>query len=79
MTVAAMSIVDTLGYVAAGLVLAAFCMESIALLRIVAILSNLAFIAYAVGKGLMPVFALHVVLLPVNILRLVQLCERRKH
>jgi hypothetical protein len=40
------------------------------LLRLVAILSNLAFITYGVLVWLPPVLGLHLLLLPVNILRL---------
>ena len=67
-----MSYVDLLGYVACGLVLAAFCAASILRLRILALLSNLAFIAYALLMDLTPVLVLHALLLPVNALRLVQ-------
>ena len=40
---------------------------------LVAIASNLAFIGYALAKGLYPVLILHVVLLPLNCVRLAQL------
>jgi CRP/FNR family transcriptional regulator, cyclic AMP receptor protein len=70
---AAMLITDVTGYVAAALVLAAFCMHSMTALRILATLSNLAFIAYAYGQGLMPILILHAVLLPVNVGRLYQI------
>ena len=47
--------------------------ETIVVLRLVAITSNMAFIGYAVAKGLCPVLVLHVVMLPLNCLRLAQL------
>jgi CRP/FNR family transcriptional regulator, cyclic AMP receptor protein len=65
-------IVDLLGYAAAGLVLLAFSMRSLTALRAVAIASNVLFMAYAMGAHLSPVFALHAVLLPVNLWRLWQ-------
>ena len=62
------------GYVASALVLAAFCMKEMVPLRIVALCSNLAFIAYGLGLGLTPIWLLHAVLLPMNVWRL---CELR--
>lgn len=67
---------DTLGYLAAALVLATFCMRSMVALRLTAIASNVAFIAYAVQAGIHPVLALHVILLPVNAWRLMQAARR---
>lgn len=73
-----MNAVDATGYVAAALVLATFCMRSMWKLRWIAIASNLAFIAYAVLANLGPVFALHALLLPINVVRLEQLrCASR--
>jgi hypothetical protein len=69
---------DAIGYLAASLVLATFCMRSMRCLRFVAIASNLAFIAYSYFGGLMPVLLLHVLLLPVNIFRLTQLGANRR-
>ncbi len=66
-------IMEGVGYGAAGLVLATFCMRSMRALRWVAIASNLAFIAYGYLGGLAPVLLLHALLLPVNICRLAQL------
>ena len=67
-----MQMTDLIGYLAALLVAAAFCMESIVALRTVALLSNIAFVAYGYLGGLMPVLLLHLVLLPVNLIRLGQ-------
>src|SRR5499433_1072462 len=67
------SIIDQVGFAAAGLVLATFCMRSMSALRWVAIASNVAFIAYGYLGNLAPVLLLHVLLLPVNICRLAQL------
>ena len=60
------------GFLAAGLVITAFCMRDILHLRIVAVASNVAFLAYGMAMGLMPVWLLHLVLLPVNLVRLWQ-------
>ena len=64
---------DWLGYLAAMLVFCSFYARTIIVLRLVAITSNMAFIGYAVAKGLYPVLVLHVVLLPLNCVRLAQL------
>ena len=63
---------DLVGYLAAGLVIAAFCMKDIMHLRIVGVASNVAFLTYGVAFGLTPVWLLHLVLLPVNLGRLWQ-------
>jgi hypothetical protein len=70
-----LSAIDGIGFVAAALVLATFCMRSMTALRWVALASNLAFIAYAYLEGLAPVLLLHALLLPVNACRLAQLCS----
>jgi hypothetical protein len=58
--------VDPIGYLAAGLVFATFCMRAMLPLRLVAIASNAAFIAYGYLGQLAPVLVLHVLLLIVN-------------
>jgi len=63
---------DLLGYAASALVLITFSARSITTLRIVAIASNLMFIAYAVSARLPPVLLLHLLLLPLNAWRLWQ-------
>ncbi|HEY7242913.1 MAG TPA: hypothetical protein VH678_03405 [Xanthobacteraceae bacterium] len=68
---------DTIGYLASALVLGAFAMKNMVQLRIVAICSNIAFIAYGVALGLIPVLVLHVILLPMNGWRLWQVLHMR--
>src|SRR5215468_3165070 len=60
---------DALGYIAAGLVFATFCAQQMALLRALAIASNVAFIGYGFLDGLWPILILHSAMLPVNIRR----------
>jgi hypothetical protein len=67
---------NAVGFLAAGLVITAFCMKDILHLRIVAVASNVAFLAYGVAFGLIPVWLLHLVLLPVNLVRLWQFGNR---
>jgi hypothetical protein len=55
-----------IGFLASALVLAAFGMKDMVNLRIVAICSNFAFIAYALLLHLLPILVLHVALLPLN-------------
>jgi CRP/FNR family transcriptional regulator, cyclic AMP receptor protein len=65
--------VELAGYTAAALVFLAFYMKTMIPLRVVGIASNVAFITYAVGAQLYPVLILHGILLPLNVLRLVQM------
>jgi Sigma-70 region 2 len=58
------------GYVASTLVLLTFVAKDMRLLRTIAIFSNLAFIIYGTIEWLPPVLYLHLVLLPLNIVRL---------
>lgn len=67
-----MSGVDALGFLAAGLVFATFCMKRLVPLRAVAIASNVVFILYGYSAGLKRVLVLHLILLPVNLFRLLQ-------
>ena len=71
-----MNAFEPIGYLASMLVLATFCMRDMVALRAVAIASNAAFIAYGAMADIGPVLLLHVLLLPVNVLRLAQLCWR---
>ena len=61
---------EIIGYIASALVLLTFMAKDMRLLRIGAILSNVAFIAYGILGWLPPVFFLHLILLPLNIVRL---------
>jgi CRP/FNR family transcriptional regulator, cyclic AMP receptor protein len=70
---AAMGLPDVLGYLTAGLILTVFWMKSMIPLRIVAVGSNVAGIAYGVLVGLPPMWVLHGILLPLNVMRLVEL------
>jgi CRP-like cAMP-binding protein len=64
------------GYGASLLVFATFYMRGMLTLRVIAIASNVAFIAYALCDGLMPVLLLHSALLPLNAARLFELRRR---
>jgi len=64
--------VEAIGYLASALVLATFSMRDMVALRWVALASNAAFIAYGTLAGVSPVLALHLMLLPVNLVRLAQ-------
>jgi CRP/FNR family cyclic AMP-dependent transcriptional regulator len=67
-----MTRVEGVGFFAAGLVLCTSCMRRLVPLRGVAIASNLAFILYGYIAGIEPVLVLHLILLPVNIIRLLE-------
>jgi hypothetical protein len=63
------SLVDLLGFCAALLTLVAFAQRRMLPMRLVAIAANLAFISYGGIGGHWPVLALHVILLPLNLMR----------
>jgi CRP/FNR family transcriptional regulator, cyclic AMP receptor protein len=65
--------IDLSGYLASALVFLAFYMKTMIPLRVVGILSNVAFMTYGLGGRLYPVLILHAILLPLNCLRLVQM------
>jgi hypothetical protein len=67
---------DIIGYIASVLVLATFSMTSMRSLRTTAIASNIAFIVYAAAADLHPILILHGILLPVNVVRLMQIDHR---
>jgi hypothetical protein len=69
---------EPVGYLASLLVLATFCMRGMVALRVVAIASNVAFIAYGWLVGIHPVLILHLVLLPTNAWRLVQAVQSER-
>ena len=68
-----MSLGEVFGYIASVLVFATFYMKTMVPLRLVAIASNVAFIIYASVGGLTPILILHVMLLPLNVLRLLEI------
>jgi hypothetical protein len=61
---------DLAGYLASTVVLLTFMTKDMRLLRVLGIFSNIAFITYGVLAWLPPVFCLHLLLFPVNVLRL---------
>src|SRR5262249_27827384 len=61
------------GYAASTLVLFTFVAKDMRLLRTVAIFSNLAFITYGTLEWLPPVLFLHMLLLPLNVVRLAEI------
>jgi hypothetical protein len=65
--------IELTGYLASALVFLTFYMKTMIPLRVVGIVSNLAFMAYGLGGEVYPVFVLHAILLPLNCIRLVQM------
>lgn len=64
--------IEALGWLAAGLTLATFVCRDMRRLRLLALAANAAFIAYGASAALLPVLALHLALVPVNLWRLNQ-------
>ncbi|KTC97410.1 hypothetical protein Lgee_1731 [Legionella geestiana] len=71
-------LVECTGYLASILVFATFCTRDILTLRLLAVGSNAAFITYAATSHLMPILALHALLLPLNLYRICELRQARK-
>ncbi len=65
--------INAVGYLASLLVFATFCMRTMIALRIAAIGSNICFIAFGVAAHVYPVLILHLVLLPLNAVRTVEM------
>jgi hypothetical protein len=63
---------ETIGYLASVLVFATFSMKTMMPLRLAAMASNVAFVIYGYVGGIVPIFILHVGLLPLNAWRLHQ-------
>ena len=63
--------IEVLGWVAASLMLATFVCREARTLRACAIMANLAFMACGLDADLHPIAALHLVLLPVNVVHLI--------
>ncbi len=68
-----MTWIDFLGYAASASVLITFCMSTMVPLRAVAICSNVLFASYGAFAHIYPVLGLHLILLPVNSVRLYQI------
>ena len=64
---------DSVGYLASLLVLTTFCMKTMLWLRTIAVCSNVAFVVYGLAEGIYPVLILHMVLLPLNVARCLQI------
>lgn len=70
------AISEATGFLASALVLLTFAMGDMRMLRIIAIFSNVAFIAYGALDWLPPVLSLHLLLLPLNLLRLKEILNK---
>lgn len=75
---------NIIGYLASTMVLLTFVSKDIRLLRVLAIVSNIAFLTYGLLVWLPPVFCLHLMLLPINAVRLLEIlqtqgCPIRSH
>ena len=66
---------NIIGYLASTMVFLTFVSKDARLLRILAIVSNIAFLTYGLLAWLPPVFCLHLMLLPINTLRLHEILQ----
>lgn len=69
----ALSWIDMLGWGAGALVLTSFYVKTMIPLRMIAMASNVAFAAYGLLAGAIPILVLHCLLLPLNAVRLMQM------
>ncbi len=74
---ARMTAVDVIGWLAAVFTLLTFSMRKMIGLRCIAIASNILFIVFGILASIMPVFVLHLFLLPCNLIRLYQIWAAR--
>ncbi len=72
------TIADAMGYIAALLVFMTFWMKTMVPLRLAGLASNVFFIAYGALLVAYPVLILHVLLLPLNLLRLREMLQLTK-
>ena len=72
------TIADAMGYIAALLVFTTFWIKTMVPLRLAGLASNLFFIAYGVLLVAYPVLILHVLLLPLDVLRLREMLQLAK-
>ena len=70
-----MSMAEIVGYVAALVTLGTYSMKTMIPLRMFGIAANVLFIAFGYMAGIYPTLILHVVLLPLNSLRLYQMLQ----
>jgi len=68
---------DYIGYLASMMVLCTFCARTMIPLRVIALGSNVAFLAYGGLLHLYPVLLLHAVLMPINAWRLTEIFRLR--
>lgn len=64
---------DVFGYLGGLLVFSTFYLKTMIRLRLVAIASNFVFVAYGLMGNLVPILMLHLLLLPLNVWRLVEI------
>jgi len=74
-----MRIMEAVGYLGVGLVFVTFYMKTMVPLRVLAIASNLVLIVYGFGAPVYPILVLHILLLPLNLLRLYQMNQLIRH
>jgi hypothetical protein len=73
-----MTPIDLIGWAAAALTLLAFTLRDVCQLRMASLGASVAFIIYAGVMATWPVLVLHAVLLPINLLRLLELRRNRR-
>ena len=70
--------IELLGWIGAAATFSAFSLRTMLPLRSLAVTANAAFVSYGYFAGVVPVLVLHAALLPLNLLRLVEILRLRR-
>lgn len=70
--------IEALGWLGAAATFAAYSCRTMLPLRIIAVTANACFLSYGTLAGVLPMMVLHAALLPLNVIRLVQLLRLRR-
>jgi hypothetical protein len=71
-------VIEAIGWIASGLTVGAYAMNTMLPLRVLAVLSSVFFLIYGLLLSVWPLVAMELVLLPINVYRLWQLLSLRK-
>ena len=72
------NIIDVVGFLAGAMTVGAFYCQRMIRLRCAAIAANVMFITYGATMALIPILALHCILLPLNIYRLIDAVRTKR-
>jgi Bacterial inner membrane protein len=65
--------IEAIGYAGTGFTILAYCAKRMVTLRVIAVLSSVCFLSYAICVGARPIMLMEMTLLPINAYRLLEL------